>query len=129
MKQKLTISSEPLRHRAIEIIRALPLDVAHDLDIREHKTTRNLEQNARMWAMLTDISEQVDWYGQRLTKEDWKDVFTASLKRLKVVPGIDGGFVVIGAHTSKMSVSEMSELIEFAMAFGCQHNVKWRDYE
>lgn len=125
MKQTVIIVSEQHRQRAIDLIKDVPF--GHEIVIREHKTTRNLEQNARMWAMLTDISQQVDWYGQKLTKEDWKDVFTAALKRLKVVPGIDGGFVVIGAHTSKMSVAEMSELIEFAMAFGCQHQVRWKD--
>jgi len=82
-----------------------------------------------MWAMLADISQQVDWYGNKLTKEEWKDVFTAGMKRQKVVPGVDGGFVVIGAHTSHMTIADMSELIEFAMAFGCQHGVKWKDHE
>lgn len=129
MKQRIIITTEEHRHRAFEALSQLPLSPVHEISIKEHKSTRNLEQNARMWAMLTDISEQVEWHGQKLTKEDWKDVFTAALKRLKVVPGIDGGFVVIGAHTSKMSIAEMSELIEFAMAFGCQHNVKWRDYD
>ena len=52
--------------------------------------TRSLEQNARLWAMLAEISEQVDWYGQKLTSEEWKDVFKAEWKRQKVVPGIDG---------------------------------------
>ena len=51
------------------------------------------------WAMLTDISNQVDWYGQKLTPEEWKEVFTAAMKKQKVVPGIDGGFVVCGSST------------------------------
>lgn len=127
MKHKIICHTDQHRARAVEIIKNLSLDPVHEVVIREYKTTRNLEQNARMWAMLADISSQVEWYGQKLTKEDWKDVFTASLKQLKVVPGIDSGFVVIGAHTSKMSVAEMSELIEFATAFGCQHNVRWSD--
>jgi len=129
MKYKTVISTEELRQRATDLVHALPLDFSHEVVIRPYKSKRNEDQNAKMWSMLAEISQQVEWYGQKLTKEEWKDVFTASLKRQKVVPGIDGGFVVIGAHTSKMSVSDMSELIEFAMAFGCQHNVKWRDYE
>ena len=128
MKQRVIILGEIQRKYAIDLIRDLPLSPVYAVEIKEHKSLRNQDQNRKMWAMLTDISEQVDWHGQTLTKEEWKDVFTAALKRQKVVPGIDGGFVVIGAHTSKMSVAEMSELIEFAMAFGCQHQVKWRDY-
>jgi hypothetical protein len=78
---------------------------------------RSLDQNALMWAELGEISERVDWHGQKLTPAEWKAVFTAALKRQKVVPGIDGGFVVLGTSTSRMSKSEMSELIELMAAF------------
>ena len=57
------------------------------------------------------------WYGQKLTAEEWKDVLTAALKKEKVVPGINGGFVVLGQRTSKMSKDEFSELIELTHAF------------
>ena len=109
------------------IIAALPLEPPYEISISAYKSTRNLEQNARMWAMLADISRQVEWYGQKLAKEEWKCVFSASLKKQKVVPGLDTGFVVMGESTSKMSVAEMSELIECAMAFGCQRQVRWSD--
>ena len=71
-----------------------------------------------MWANLEDIAQQVVWYGVKLTKDEWKDVLTAALKKHKVVPGIEGGFVVIGARTSKMTVPEMTELIELLEAEG-----------
>ena len=88
--------------------------------------TRSTAQNALMWAMLTDVSKQVDWYENKLTPEEWKDMFTAALKRQKVVPGIDGGFVSIGSHTSQMTVSEMTDLIELMNAFGAERGVKFR---
>lgn len=81
-----------------------------------------------MWANLEDIAQQVIWYGVKLTKEEWKDVLTAALKKQKVVPGIEGGFVVIGARTSKMTVPEMTELIELSTAFGTQQGVKFRAF-
>ncbi|MFL9943706.1 recombination protein NinB [Paraburkholderia graminis] len=89
--------------------------------------TRSLDQNAKMWAMLADLSRQVEWYGQRLTSEEWKDVLTAALKKQKAVPGIDGGFVVIGARTRNMTIKEMSELVELMYAFGAERNVQWSD--
>ena len=89
---------------------------------------RSLEQNRMMWANLEDIAQQVIWYGVKLTKEEWKDVLTAALKKQKVVPGIEGGFVVIGARTSKMTVPEMTELIELSTAFGTQQGVKFRAF-
>ena len=82
-----------------------------------------------MWANLEDIAQQVVWYGQKLDKQEWKDVLTAGLKKQKIVPGIEGGFVVIGARTSKMSVAEMNELIELAIMFGTQQGVKFQALE
>lgn len=93
------------------------------LEIRPEK--RSDAQNRRLWAMLADISAQVDWYGHKLTSEEWKDVFSASLKRTKVVPGLDGGFVVCGQSTSKMTKAEMSELQELITAFGAERGVSF----
>jgi hypothetical protein len=90
---------------------------------------RTLDQNAKMWPMLDDVARQVVWYGQKLTTYEWKDVFSAALKRQKVVPGLDGGFVVCGQSTSKMNKSEMSDMIELMYGFGSQQNppVIWSD--
>ena len=90
---------------------------------------RSLEQNRLMWANLEDIAQQVIWHGLKLDKYEWKDVLTAGLKKQKIVPGIEGGFVVIGARTSKMSIAEMNELIELAVMFGTQQGVKFRALE
>jgi hypothetical protein len=87
--------------------------------------TRTLAQNARLWAMLTDVSKQVNWYGRKLSQEEWKHVFTASLSKQDVVPGIDGGFVVLGKSTSKMTKPEMSELQQLIEAFGAQQGVRF----
>lgn len=89
--------------------------------------TRNLEQNAKLWAMLSEVSRQVDWYGRKLTPENWKHVFTASLSKQDVVPGIDGGFVVLGKSTSSMSKREFAELIELIYAFGAERGVKFNE--
>ena len=82
-----------------------------------------------MWANLEDIAQQVIWHGVKLDKQEWKDVLTAGLKKQKIVPGIEGGFVVIGARTSKMSIAEMNELIELSTMFGAQQGVKFRALE
>ena len=89
--------------------------------------TRSLEQNRRMWAMLGDIANQVVWYEKKLTPENWKDIFSAALKKQEVVPGMEGGFVVLGQSTSKMTIAEMTELQELMMAFGVERNVQWND--
>lgn len=87
--------------------------------------TRTLEQNALMWSLLTDLAGQVNWHGQFLSADEWKEVLSASLKKQKVVPGIDSGFVVIGARTSQMTKKEMSDLCELIYAFGAEQGVVW----
>lgn len=88
--------------------------------------TRNLAQNALMWALLDDISKQVVWHGRKLDAESWKHIFSSSLQKQDVVPNLDNtGFVVLGQSTSNMTKSQFSELCELIQAFGAQHNVKW----
>lgn len=88
---------------------------------------RSLPQNDKLWAMLTDIAHQLDWYGQKLTPEDWKDVFTSALRKARVVPGIDGGFVPLGMRTSDMSKEEFGNLLELISAFGAERGVRFND--
>ena len=92
--------------------------------------TRSLEQNSRLWALLHDVATQVDWYGKRLTPEDWKHVFTSSLRKLEVVPNLEGnGFVALGLSTSRMSKREMSDLMTLIEAFGAERNVTFTNTE
>ena len=98
--------------------------------VDEVKPTRTLDQNAKLWAVLTDISRQVEWHVdgrmQKLEPEDWKDILSAGVKKSqRVAAGIEGGFVMLGQRTSKMRVGEMVELIEFALWFGTEHGVTW----
>lgn len=105
------------------------LIAGHRMVVEVKPETRSLEQNARLWAMLTEISQQVDWYGNKLTPEEWKDVFSAAMKRSKVVPGLDGGFVVCGQSTSKMTRAEMSEMQTLMEAFGAERGVRFSAME
>jgi len=98
--------------------------------IDEKKPTRTLEQNDLMWAVLTDIARQVKWPVdgklQLVDKDDWKDILGAGLRKSqRVAQGIDGGFVMLGQRTSRMTIGDMSELIELAYAFGAEHGVVW----
>lgn len=101
----------------------------HRLNVTIKTETRSTAQNSRMWAMLTEVSSQVDWYGRKLTPEAWKAVFSASLKKQDVVPGLHGDFVVIGQSTSQMTVAEMTELMDLMEAFGAEKGVRFTTHE
>ena len=124
-KQKFIISSYANLVAAFQWIKSIGFGKPYVIEIKPF--TRTVAQNDLMWALLGELSQQVVWHGQKLTPDNWKDVLTAALKRQAVVPGIDGGFVVLGQRTSKMTVKEMNEVIELAYAFGAQNGVKFKD--
>jgi len=99
-------------------------EAAQGIVVTFAEPTRNLEQNAKLWACLSDVANQVEWYGRKLSPEDWKHLFSSSLKKLEVVPNLEGsGFVALGLSTSKMTKREMSDLIELIHAFGAERGV------
>ena len=102
------------------------------LEIKVSDPTRTLEQNAKLWACLSDISRQVQWPVdgklQVLSPEDWKDVLSAGLhKEQRIAQGIEGGFVILGQRTSQMSKRQLAELIEFIQYFGADRGVEWSE--
>ena len=126
-KQTFFLRNEQVRRNLIDAINNLPVNPASPLVVTIQEKTRTLEQNSKLWATLSDVSEQVNWHGRTLTSEEWKWVFTAALKKQDVVPGLDGGFVVLGQSTSRMTVGEMRDLIELISAFGAEQGVRFSD--
>ncbi len=111
------------RDRALEAVRTAPEGFV--VDVRE--PTRNLEQNAALHAILSEIAVMREWAGQRLSVEDWKRLLTAAWCRatgrgVKLVPSVDGqGFDALYQRTSTLSKSEMSELIDYIQAWKAEH--------
>lgn len=121
MKRTFGLVHAEARSRAIEAIRAAPDGYTCTIAA----PVRNGEQNARLWACLNEISEHVNWHGRKLSTEDWKHIFTASLKRMDVVPNLEGtGFVALGLSTSRMSKREFSDLLELVNAFAAERGVE-----
>ncbi len=122
-----TLKDETERKRVARLVFDSPLGSRVELKAAR----RSLPQNDRLWAMLTDIADQVQWHGLTLETTDWKLIFLDALKReLRMVPNIDGnGFVNLGRSSSDLSKAEMSDLIELLFMFGANHNVAWKDPE
>lgn len=101
--------------------------LGYTVEIRRDR--RTTDQNRRMWAMLTDVSRQLQWHGQTLSPEDWKIVMLAGLNQeLRMVPNIDGnGFVQLGRSSSKLSKEEMGQLMDLIEAFGAKHGVEFSE--
>lgn len=121
---RFTLSHPQARTRCLSAIAAAPEGAV--VTIREGEI-RSLDANAALWGKLSDVAAQVEWYGKHLCAEDWKCIFTAALLKSQVVPGIDGGFVVVGQSTSRMSKKTFSDLLELITAFGAERGVRWSD--
>ena len=101
------------------------MGVAPGTRVEFKEAKRSTDQNARFWAMLTEIAQQLSWHGQKLKADDWKLIFLDALKQeVRIVPNISGnGFVNLGRSSSDLSKGEFSDLIEIMIAFGAQHGV------
>ncbi|RON05164.1 recombination protein NinB [Pseudomonas brassicacearum] len=105
---------------------------AVEIIVRPVKSRRTLEQNAKLWAMLGDISRQVEWpvngLMQRLDSEDWKALMTAAARQeIRMAQGVNGGVVMLGVSTKRMSVQELGDVIECMYVFGAEKGVTWSE--
>jgi len=94
------------------------------------KPKRSNDQNAKMWAMLTDVSIARP-EGRELTPKVWKTLFMHSLDHeLRFETALDGkGMVPIDYSTSQLSKDRMSDLIESIYEYGSRHGVRWSEPE
>lgn len=89
--------------------------------------TRTDDQNAKMWAMLSDVSQAMP-EGRRHTPEDWKAIFmNACGWEVQFIEGLDGRPFPQGFRSSRLTKKQMSDLIEYIQAFGDQQGVVWSD--
>lgn len=122
------------RERLMSFLAGLDLSKPRKIVITEED--RTAEQNAKLHAMLSDISRQVEHAGQKWSVLIWKRLCTAAWLRelgesATLIPALDGnGFDVIYEKTSKLGVKRCASLIEWIYAFGAEHQVRWtqKDY-
>lgn len=128
MKKVFILSHSEARRRAAQHCMEAP----EGQSVVFSDPNRSTAQNACLWSLLSEISEQVVWHGRKLDSESWKHIFSSSLKKQDVVPNLDNtGFVVLGQSTSRMTKFEMSEMLELITAFALQQCVKLKapEYE
>lgn len=92
---------------------------------------RSGEQNKLLHARLTDIANQVEHAGRKWEVLIWKRLLTAAWLREagetpQMIPAVDGkGFDVVYERTSKLSVKQCAELLDWIECFGGEHQVRW----
>lgn len=132
MSKKVFILAHDIARRgAVDYVKNAP--DGHMVTIQE--PTRNLEQNAALWALLSEFSRQLSWpvNGQmvKLDPNDWKDLLTAAFRKetARVAMGMDGGMVMLGVSTSKMGKKEFSDFLQSCYAEAAHRGVFFEQYQ
>jgi hypothetical protein len=122
--QTVRLNSAYQRQLAHHLIERAPAGAV--LNVRE--ATRTSDQNAKLWAMLSDVARAKP-QGRVLDTDTWKALFMASLgHRVRFEPALDGqGVVAIGFRSSHLTKAAVSDLIEALYAYGAEHGVVWSE--
>lgn len=120
--QTIILTGPRQRAFAHQLVEAAPVDAV--LNIKEG--TRNLDQNALMWAALSDISRAKP-EGRCWRPEVWKCAFMHALgHQVQFADGLDGaGPFPIGFRSSRLSKREMADLITTILEYGDRNGVRW----
>ena len=123
----LVLSSPAMRSKAVDRIMHAP----EWTRLTFQGPRRTNDQNAKLWAMLSDVAEQREHCGRFYSKEDWKCIFMHALgQETRFVPALDGkGFLPIGQSSSDLSKEEMSDLFEFMQAWGAENGIVFSEPE
>ena len=121
--QTVIIRGDSQRTLAKQLIDLAPMDAV--VNVRE--ATRNADQNARLWAMLSDISRAKP-EGRKHTAEVWKALFMQACGyEVQFLQGLDGNPFPAGFRSSRLTVRQMADLITFIAAYGDQNGVRWSE--
>jgi hypothetical protein len=125
MAQTVILSTPNARRAAKALIDAAPVDGV----VKISGPVRNADQNAKMWAMISDISRaQPD--GRKHTPETWKALFMHALgHETRFEMGLNGEPFPIGFRSSRLTVGQMADLITFIAEYGDRHRVQWSNEE
>lgn len=92
--------------------------------------TRTLEANAKLHAMLTDISKQAKYMGKARTVEFWKALFVsgwmvATDQNPEMCPGLEGEYLVLRESTATMSGKRLSSVLEYISAWAAHNEIRF----
>jgi len=123
----ITLHSAADRARAMRVIAAAPAGTR--IEVKAAK--RSLDQNAKLWACLSDIALQKTHCGRKYTADIWKTLFMhACGQDVQFIPSLDQTTLVPwGYRSSDLSKAEMSELLEFIISWCAQNGVTLHDHE
>jgi hypothetical protein len=122
--QTIRLTNDVNRARAARWCQTAP----HGAVVNIREATRSTLQNAKMWAMLSDVSRAKP-EGRELTPDGWMALFMHSLDHAQRFElALDGkGMVPVGFRSSRLTKEQMGDLIEVIYEYGARHGVQWSE--
>ena len=126
---KFIMAHDLARRRAMAAVADAP--AGYVVTVKE--PTRSLDQNAALWPLLTEFSEQLVWPVNgamvKLTPEEWKDILSSAFQgeQARLAMGLSGGVVMLGLRTSKMGKRRFGEFLEFVHSVAVDRGVEVRE--
>lgn len=122
--QTVILTSDHRRMQAHRLIERVPNGSV--LNIRPARRTN--DQNALMWAMLSQISRARP-EGRELTPDVWKALFMHSLDHAqRFEMALDSkGMVPVGFRSSRLTKAQFSDLIEVIHEYAVRHGIPLSD--
>jgi hypothetical protein len=87
---------------------------------------RTDDQNRKMWASLTDLARQRPFHnGVKMSPDTYKAMLMHALgHETRFIPTLDGdGVFPLGFRSSRLTIPEMSDLLELLQAFAAREGV------
>jgi hypothetical protein len=121
--QTVILRGDQQRALACDLVRRAPPDAV----VTIKQASRNADQNAKLWAMISDVSRAKP-EGRTHVPEVWKCLFMASCgHQVRFETGLDGQPFPIGFSSSRLTKQQFVDLIETVYEYGSRHGVIWSE--
>jgi len=140
MKRTLIITGDVARGAIHRVIDSCPIGYAVTIGERVKKR----EQEEKYHAMIGDISNQAEHFGQKRDRETWKRLLIAAFVIVlrenakaegkddpfpevgALIPALNGkDFVQVGVPSRGFNIKQASQFIEYLYAFGEEYGVRF----
>lgn len=121
--QTVILRGTSQRDFAKQLVDRAPADAVVNIQ----QARRTTDQNALMWALLSDVSRAKP-EGRLATPDVWKSLFMhACGHATQFEIGLNGQPFPTGFRTSRLTKAQMGDLIETIQDYGARHDVRWSE--
>lgn len=89
----------------------------------EGSTGMTDKQRKMLNAVCGDLAAQLQWHGNRLSKDDWRHMLSGTMQGWRMMPAIDrgegaAGFIMLGGSSLNLTRSQAADAITVGVHIG-----------